>query len=169
MRDASLTRTWGQVRMRLDSTHFSTDAGAQPRGLGDVVRDGGAPIGDSPSLGSTAPSSEPLDGERTGPRLRFIHSILQLLRSGLPEDPSWAIPPEDIAEACQQVGIYPVPLTTRGAELALVRLAPDLLRLARAPNPSERQAWDDWKAAVERDDPRGAEANLQLLGLFPPK
>jgi hypothetical protein len=104
-----------------------------------------------------------------GPRLRFINSLLQLLRSGLPEDPSWTIPPEDIAEACQQVGIYPVPLTTRGAELALIRLAPELLRLARAPNPSKLQAWDDWKAAVERSDYMCAKANLQLLGLLPLK
>ena len=169
MRGASSTRTWGQARMRSDPTRFSGDTGTPQRGRVAATYAGNTAKVGLPSRGNTAASSEPPDGEGSGPRLRFINSLLQLLRSGLPEEPSWTLPPEDIAEACQQVGIDPVPLTTRGAELALVRLAPDLLRLARAPKPSERQAWDDWKAAVERDDHIGAKANLQLLGLLPLK
>jgi hypothetical protein len=155
--------------MKPDPSHFSADSRAKQHGWGDTVCGGATALEGSLSLGNTAASSEPHDGEGIGPRLRFINSLLQLLRSGLPEDPSWTIPPDDIAEACQQVGIYPVPLTTRGAELALIRLAPELLRLARAPNPSKLQAWDEWKAAVERSDYMGAKANLQLLGLLPLK
>lgn len=105
--------------------------------------------------------------ERVGVQLAYVQYMLALIACTSTIRLNRRIPAEDLMQVCEQAGIHPMPSTEEAAAMSLLRVAPGLMRVFRAPLDHEQFPFEQWKAAVERGEHLAAHAWLCELGLAP--
>ena len=118
-------------------------------------------------LNLVQPDPLSVTSERAGLQLAYVQCMLALIACTSSIRLNRPIPAEDLLHVCEQVGIHPMPATEHDAAIALLRVAPGLLRVFRAPLDHEQFSFEQWKAAVERGEHLAAHAWLYELGLSP--